>query len=406
VTPAAVWRIDVEHLPDRLTVPPTAGGRSYRGVLGILFAGGRPVGRMWMAVRDGVAIPDPVAVARAEQAAALEGPPPRVPRPGPQPAVTVVVTTCRRDDLVVRCLQALLGGAWRNLEVIVVENRPGGSPVPGGLWRTFAEDDRVVYVEEAGAGLSRARNRGLRAASSGIVLFLDDDLIPDGGWVQAMAAPLLADEGLVAVAGNILPLVLQRPEQLAQEQFASYGRGFARRRIDPRDALGRDPVAVPGAIGPGGCIGARADVLREMGGFDVTLGAGTPTLGGEELDLFMRVLEAGYAIQYEPSAVAWHEHPADRRNLRRRAFQTGVGRSAAVARRIARTVPDAADRRGARAWLGLGLRQAVRHRPRALALPSAPGYPGHLDWIERAGIAAGPLAYLRSAAAERGRPEA
>nr|MDT0667760.1 glycosyltransferase [Micromonospora sp. DSM 115978] len=72
----------------------------------------------------------------------------------------------------------------------------------------------------------------------------------------------------------------------------------------------------------------RADVLRELGGFDEALGAGTPTGGGDDLDAFLRVLLAGHALAYEPAALVWHSHRADLEQLRQQMFNYGSGLSA------------------------------------------------------------------------------
>jgi cobaltochelatase CobN len=50
----------------------------------------------------------------------------------------------------------------------------------------------------------------------------------------------------------------------------------------------------------------RRETLREVGGWDERLGAGTSFPAAEDNDLGFRLLEAGYRIAYHPEAVAWH----------------------------------------------------------------------------------------------------
>ena len=46
----------------------------------------------------------------------------------------------------------------------------------------------------------------------------------------------------------------------------------------------------------------RRDVLMEVGPFDPALGAGTSTRGGEDLDMFARILATGDVIIHTPDA--------------------------------------------------------------------------------------------------------
>src|SRR5689334_24417701 len=63
----------------------------------------------------------------------------------------------------------------------------------------------------------------------------------------------------------------------------------------------------------GASFGFARQALADLGGFDTALGAGTATGGGEDLDIFVRVLRSGGAIAYEPSALVWHQ---DRKSTR------------------------------------------------------------------------------------------
>ena len=46
----------------------------------------------------------------------------------------------------------------------------------------------------------------------------------------------------------------------------------------------------------------------KLGGFDDGLGVGSPAGGGEDLDIFLRVITARYRLVYEPAAFIWHRH--------------------------------------------------------------------------------------------------
>src|SRR2546421_8606923 len=96
------------------------------------------------------------------------------------PAVSVVVPTCGRPELLRRCVAALeaqsLGADA--YEIIVV-------------------DDTL-----ARRGPAATRNIGWRRARAPIVAFTDDDTVPDAGWLARGLAAF--EPGVDAVAGRIV----------------------------------------------------------------------------------------------------------------------------------------------------------------------------------------------------------
>jgi glycosyltransferase involved in cell wall biosynthesis len=99
------------------------------------------------------------------------------------------VPTCRRPDLLQRCLQALqaqsLPGEW--FEVIVVDD--GDTPDTQALVEDFAGRARgkpaFHYLRNGGAkGPAGARNTGWRAARAPVIAFTDDDTVPDVQWLR------------------------------------------------------------------------------------------------------------------------------------------------------------------------------------------------------------------------------
>jgi hypothetical protein len=76
----------------------------------------------------------------------------------------------------------------------------------------------------------------------------------------------------------------------------------------------------------------RREVLEEIGGFDLALGAGTPAAGGDDLAALYDVLHLGYAIIYQPAAVVRHHHDPDPAALVHQALTYGRGLGAYLTR--------------------------------------------------------------------------
>ena len=136
----------------------------------------------------------------------------------------------------------------------------------------------------------------------------------------------------------------------------------------------------------------RVGVLREIGGFDPAIGAGTAARGGDDLAAFFDVVSRGHTLVYRPGALVYHKHRKDYEGLRRTTFGYGVGLTAY----LTKTVVDEPSRlltlaRRAPAGLahGLGPQSSKNHKKRA-------GYPRELTRRERYGMLVGPGAYLWS----------
>lgn len=246
------------------------------------------------------------------------------------PSMAVVVATRDRPELLARCLHTLLpAAAAAEAEVVVVDSGPSNSAAAELVAQSFPS---VRYVLQPQPGLSRARNMGLRAVSAEVVAFTDDDVIVDPGWLVSLRKVFAEQVRAVCVTGLILAAELDTPAQLWLERFAGYAKGFSQQRYDLL-AHRRDDSLYPfdlGRFGSGANIAVRRSDFIALGGFDEALGRGTPARGGEDLDAFRRVLEAGGLLIYEPGAVVWHHHCRTEASLRAGAVADGIGLGATL----------------------------------------------------------------------------
>jgi GT2 family glycosyltransferase len=305
------------------------------------------------------------------------------------PAVTasIVIPTCGRVDDLRRCLDAVRAqDSERRVEVIVVDNRPGG-PTPA-LVRRY---EGVRLVEEHRHGLSYARNAGILAANGDILIAIDDDVVAPQGWLKRLLAPF-ASEDVVCVTGNVLPLELETEAQWRFEAYGGLGRGFERLRADGA-WFRRHRAAVPTWIlGATANAAFRASVFRDarIGLLDEALGAGMPTGCSEDTYLFYRILKQGHALVYEPSAWVWHRHRLDMPSLRKqiRAYSTG---------HVAYQLTTLTRERDRRAIVRLAYSLPRTYAQRAYArLRGRSGHSLSLIATEIAGNIAGPWALWRA----------
>lgn len=387
--PVAVRTVAADTSEDLdLSSTPSAPRAPYRTAIVICLRDGRPVGEFVLAVDETQRIP--AETLRAAFATGFQPASPRIAASGPVPSISVVINTCAQPQAVLRGVRSVLACEPGPLEVLVVENRPDGSPVQAALEQAFDSTAPVRYVAEPRVGLSPARNAGLAAARGDVVAFTDDDVEVDAAWLRWIGAAFASEPDAACVTGLILPADLESSEQLRMEQFAGFGKGYERRVFRASEQTSPLFPFAAGEFGSGANTALRADVARALGGFEPSLGAGTPARGGEDLDLYVRVLIAGYALVYEPAAMIHHHHPPGIGRLRREVFGYGVSLTAMLAKQVADGYGPAIARRA-----GAGLK-FVRDPDSRKNVRKPADYSRSLDWLERVGMAFGPAAFALS----------
>jgi O-antigen biosynthesis protein len=254
-----------------------------------------------------------------------------------EPPVTVAVCTRDRAADLARCLDALQALRYPRLELLVVDNAPRTDATE----RLVARRADVRYLREPRPGLDRARNRALGEASGELIAFTDDDVVVDPEWVTALTAAFCQDPQVGAVTGLVVPLELETEAQRLFERYRSFARGTVRVRAaaEPSESSLGGRYGMTGSLGTGANMAFRRHALEQLGGFDPSLGAGMPTRGGDDLDIFFRILKAGWALVYEPAAVVRHRHRREMEALVDQIRDHGVSFSSYVVR-AARLHPD------------------------------------------------------------------
>lgn len=282
------------------------------------------------------------------------------------PPLTIAVCTRNRAVLLRRTLAALVELRDSRTEdaapvdILVVDNAPPDDSTR----QAVSEFAGVRYAMEPVPGLDFGRNRALRETDRAYLGFIDDDAIPDGGWLDGFAESLRDQPDAGAFTGPVLPLMLETEAQVRFEAAGGFGEGVDWRSY--RLQRWSDPYypANTGRLGTGTNMIFRTETLRSLGGFDEALDTGPPLPGGGDLDIFYRVVRAGVPLAYSPRQAVKHEHRQDMRGLRRQFRSWGLSMGALI-RKNARVDPKTKPaHRKVLVWL------LVQHYGRMLA-----GYP-------------------------------
>lgn len=107
------------------------------------------------------------------------------------PRISVVIPTYKRQALLLRCVEALSKQFFlsRHFEVIIVSDGPDDETkhTVEETCRTMYRDLTVRYIAlPVKRGPAAARNLGWRNANASLIVFTDDDCIPDVYWLQQL----------------------------------------------------------------------------------------------------------------------------------------------------------------------------------------------------------------------------
>ena len=94
------------------------------------------------------------------------------------PSVSVVIASYKREQMLCQTLDRLLQQTYRDYEIIVVDQTLDHLPETQEYLDRLRSDSLIRYYLQR-PSLPEARNTGVRKARGDIVIFLDDDVIPD-----------------------------------------------------------------------------------------------------------------------------------------------------------------------------------------------------------------------------------
>ena len=244
-------------------------------------------------------------------------------------AYTVALCTHNHSDRLTRTLADLLHlrvpeAPW---ELLIIDNASRDATPDILAHQAWPVGWQVRVLQEERLGLSNARNRAIREARGQYLIFLDDDETADPDWLRAFER-LIEAHSPDAFGGRIEVLFEgPRPAWLTDELIGFLG------QLRYADII--IPLTEHSTSFYGGNFGFRRSVCDIVGDFDAMLGRkGTDNTGGEEVDFYRRLLDAGFKAWWTHEAVIHHRIQADK--LDRRYFidlHYHQGRMEAIRRR-------------------------------------------------------------------------
>jgi glycosyltransferase involved in cell wall biosynthesis len=241
---------------------------------------------------------------------------------------SIIVCTYNRAESLKETLAALKalaapeGLAW---EVLVVDNN-SKDHTRQVVHEAMQAWPRLHYVFESNQGLSHARNRGIAETTGKVILFTDDDVLPESDWLATTLAGLERYQA-DACGGYIAPIWEVPPPAWLTERFY----GFLAVRTEREDDY---PITTPAQAPFGANMAFARHVFDQVGLFDTSRGRkGKILASGEDGEMFERILAANLKAVFLGRSRVHHKVEAFRTTkayLRR--WRTQSSRNIAISR--------------------------------------------------------------------------
>ena len=215
------------------------------------------------------------------------------------PDVSVVIVTWNGRQYLDECLTAVAAQEGVSSETILVDN--------------FSTDGTVEYVRETfpwvrvvtlaeNRGFAGGNNAGVREARGRFVALLNNDAVPESGWLHALLGAVDEQDRFMLVTSCVVYMHDPTVVDSAGDGLLRWGGAFKRHHGAGIESA-RESVEVFGICGAA-CLMPRR-VFEELGGFDEDFFA-----SHEDVDLSYRARLLGYRCRYAADAVVKHHGSA------------------------------------------------------------------------------------------------
>lgn len=203
--------------------------------------------------------------------------------------VSVIIPTYKREQLLVNTIKQVLKQKFSSFELIVVDQTQKHTKNTQDFLKGVG-DIRFRYFKVTPPSLPAARNFGIAKALGEVIIYIDDDVILDNGFIKAHFE-IYKDKSVVAAVGRIKEKG-KEPGELLFFRKTDFGAGNFNYPFTSY------------AITAQGCnMSFRKNILLKIGGFD------TNYIGNalrEESDVTFRLRKLGYQTLYSPKPSLTH----------------------------------------------------------------------------------------------------
>lgn len=201
--------------------------------------------------------------------------------------VSVVIPTYNRKEKLTKTLDSLSKQDFpkEKFEVVIVDD--GSEQDVHSVVESFKRILDIKYIKQKKEGPGIARNRGVEIAQGSIICFTDDDCMPERNWLGKFYNYFKDNRGRI-IGG--LTKVRESNLKALLAQFMANGAINA--------YIGREKKII---FLPTSNVGLKREIFKHF-----TFNPCIRYPGGEDLEFFWRIFQAGYNLAYYPDIQVLH----------------------------------------------------------------------------------------------------
>jgi len=211
------------------------------------------------------------------------------------PDLSIIVTCYNKREFIADCINSILYQDFQNYEMIVVDD--GSTDGSFSIVKEFSADPKVKAILSNHAGVSAARNLGIKNATGNILLFLDGDCLLEDGTLSKLLCSI-KDIGADCVGGELRAIndcnSIAKTVELMQNEV---------QRKWPFGAF----------------VAYKREAVEKAGGFDEHMKA------GEDVGFFLAVKKLGFKCAVSSEFGAKTVNPESFFDFLRQRFVWGMG---------------------------------------------------------------------------------
>lgn len=210
--------------------------------------------------------------------------------------IAAIIPTFRRDHVLLPAIKGLFKQSRGPDEIVVIDQTPQEEQHPEVRTHLaeYARQFRLKLVHQDQPAVSVARNLAAAEANSDILLYLDDDILPDEKLVEHHLRHY-ANPEIHGVSGSVFTPSLSNwvptPVHYVQKSHLWQAFHYCERFDSPLQHVG---------FMYGGNFSVRRETLLKVGGWDEHI------LNYGDRDMGIRLIQAGYRLDFDPEAKIIH----------------------------------------------------------------------------------------------------
>lgn len=213
------------------------------------------------------------------------------------PKISILIPAFNEEKVISECLSSLVAQTFQDFEALIIDD--ASTDNTKSLIESFAaaHPHKIILKEYGKVGPGRARNRAAKDATGEFLVFTDADCVATTTWLEEIVKGF-DHESVGSTGGPHLAHPSSTDFQLKVEDFfslTSFAGGFYKKNSDFRiRETSHNPLCN---------VAYRSEIFHRLNGFKEDLWP------GEDVEMDLKVKDAGFKITYNPRAVVYHHRP-------------------------------------------------------------------------------------------------